>query len=373
MRSSSERPDAPLHFSARVVIADEDPDRSSMAARILQNNGYRVDAICAPHLLWECVQVYAPALIVVGGASEAESGLVLLQVVRQAELMRGFAATPAIVIAERPQGPLDDVSGCLWVSPADLEGELGQAALALVSKTPHILLMEDDALQQRILHRYLTMDGAATVHAVSNGLEALDYLSQHQVAMAIFDMETPLLNGYAAARALRSQSQTLRLPILALTGHTGAEERQRCLQAGCSAHLSKPVTRQELLSATQMLLAAHNKPRPAAAALPIDLRDLAEQFLREVGAEANRRALQEPTDLEELYRFVHSAKGTSAMFNFLAISEAAQSAALAIRGNSLDSLPAHLTFLARQFSETTLDAEPAMPRNAAPMKTDRPG
>lgn len=366
MRSMLDDSAAALLFAARAVVSDDDRDRGALAARLLQEAGFRVEATCPSHLLGEAVQVHAPDLLVMGGDDGADSLRQRLHSLREAEHRRGFAPTPVVLLGDMSGDA--QTAGEVWVSPAHASLQLGEAALGLVSRTPHILIMEDDPLQQRILSRYLTMDGAATVYAVSNGVEALDYLTHHRVAMAILDMETPLLNGYATARALRSQSQTVRLPILALTGHTGESERQRCLDAGCSAHLAKPVTRQQLLSATQLLLAASNRPRPAAPVLPVDLQDLAERFLREVGAEAAERAVTPQTDMAELFRFVHSAKGTAAMFGFLDIADAAQSAVVAIRGGAHDAVPAHLAALARQFAATALPQSnaPASPAASPP-------
>lgn len=364
MRSTNDDAGSPLLFSARAVVADDDRDRGVLAARLLQEAGFRVEATCPTHLLGEAVQVHAPDLLVLGSAAGTESVRQRFRALRESEQRQGFAPTPAVLLGEPPYA--DPVEQLAWLDPRDLTVQLGDTALGLVSRTPHILIMEDDLLQQRILCRYLTLDGAATVHAVTNGIEALDYLTHHRVALAILDMETPLLNGYATARALRSQSQTVRLPILALTGHTGESERQRCLDAGCSAHLAKPVTRQQLLSATQLLLAASNRPRPAAPVLPVDLQDLAERFLREVGAEAAQRAATPQTDMAELFRFVHSAKGTAAMFGFLDIADAAQRAVVAIRGGAHESVPAHLAALARQFAATALPATPVAEGPAVP-------
>ena len=67
-------------------------------------------------------------------------------------------------------------------------------------------------------------------------------------------MNMPVMDGYEAARTIRRLPVGEAMPILALTSHEGPQERERCLTAGCTDFLSKPVRRADLLARVSALL-----------------------------------------------------------------------------------------------------------------------
>jgi CheY-like chemotaxis protein len=73
------------------------------------------------------------------------------------------------------------------------------------------------------------------------------------------DMEMPVMDGYTASRYIRSMPNGKNVPIIALTGHTGENEKLKCIQAGCSGFIQKPIQKTELLEITQQYLTALQK------------------------------------------------------------------------------------------------------------------
>ena len=67
------------------------------------------------------------------------------------------------------------------------------------------------------------------------------------VDVVLVDMMMPVMDGYATMRAMRSLPSREELPIIAVTAHASAGERQRCIDAGASAYVSKPVEAADLL------------------------------------------------------------------------------------------------------------------------------
>jgi len=114
-----------------------------------------------------------------------------------------------------------------------------------------VLLVEDGADNRRLIGIVLERAGL-TVATAENGREGVDAVLAARARsepfdLVLMDVQMPVLDGYAATRELREHG--VEAPILALTANAFAEERQRCLEAGCNDHCTKPIQR-ELLIAT---------------------------------------------------------------------------------------------------------------------------
>ena len=119
-----------------------------------------------------------------------------------------------------------------------------------------ILLAEDSPEIQRLLEFHLKKAGAE-VTTTNNGVEALERLDFAEregrtFDLLLTDMQMPEMDGYTLAETLRSRG--CHMPIIALTAHAMAEDRQRCLDAGCDDYVSKPIDKAQLLSACGKLL-----------------------------------------------------------------------------------------------------------------------
>ncbi len=113
-----------------------------------------------------------------------------------------------------------------------------------------VLLAEDGPDNQRLISHILRKTGA-DVEVVGDGRAAVDEALAAEVDgrgydLLLMDMQMPVLDGYAATRALRDAGYGGR--IVALTAHAMTGDRERCLQAGCDAFLSKPIDRKALLA-----------------------------------------------------------------------------------------------------------------------------
>jgi len=117
-----------------------------------------------------------------------------------------------------------------------------------------ILLAEDFVDNRRMMEFYFK----STPHRVetaANGQLAVEMFQRSSYDLVLMDIQMPVLDGYAATRAIRSWEQAQGrspVPILALTANALQSEVQRSLEAGCTAHLTKPIRKARLLEAMQL-------------------------------------------------------------------------------------------------------------------------
>ena len=115
--------------------------------------------------------------------------------------------------------------------------------------TGRILVADDGADNRRLISTILTRHGAS-VELVNDGRHAVDAALAAAAAgrafdLIVLDMQMPVLDGYGAAASLRSKG--IRTPIVALTAHAMADDRQKCLGAGCDDYAAKPIDRDALV------------------------------------------------------------------------------------------------------------------------------
>jgi len=118
----------------------------------------------------------------------------------------------------------------------------------------HILLAEDNAVNQRLAVRLLEKRGH-TVMAVGNGQEALDALLHQHFDLVLMDVQMPEMDGFEATAAIREHEQYSgsRMPIIAMTAHAMQGDRERCLAAGMDDYVVKPMKPADLYAAIERL------------------------------------------------------------------------------------------------------------------------
>jgi CheY-like chemotaxis protein len=117
----------------------------------------------------------------------------------------------------------------------------------------HILLVEDSPDNQILIRSYLKAT-PYQVDVAEHGGIAVQQVKQTHYDVILMDMNMPVMDGYEATRAIRAWEQEQDLPktqIIALTALVLKEEGEKILQAGCDAHMTKPIKRQTLLEVLQ--------------------------------------------------------------------------------------------------------------------------
>ncbi len=199
-----------------------------------------------------------------------------------------------------------------------------------------ILLAEDNQTNQDVISHLLVLAGL-TVDCAANGQEALDMARQTHYDLILLDVQMPVMDGLAAAAAMRRLPALLDVPILALTANAFGEDRLKCLDAGMNDYLSKPIEPDVLYQAIARWLPPLPAV-PATGAPPVVIQpDLAlipglnaDQGIRNVGGDrlyyvqllhqfadmmvsqpADLARLVQTGDWRSLQQVVHSLKGVA--------------------------------------------------------------
>ncbi|HEY1797315.1 MAG TPA: response regulator, partial [Stellaceae bacterium] len=160
---------------------------------------------------------------------------------------------------ESPERLLDETALFLHRAVASLPDDkqrmierLHSSDEALVGKT--VLLVDDDARNIFALSSVLERRGMHVLTATT-GKEAIDFVeSTPDLAIVLMDIMMPEMDGYQTIQVIRSKPEFPRLPIIALTAKAMKGDREKCLDAGASDYLAKPVNTEQLLSALRMWL-----------------------------------------------------------------------------------------------------------------------
>ncbi len=121
----------------------------------------------------------------------------------------------------------------------------------------HVLLVEDSPINRRFIDLALSKAGIR-VTGVENGRLGVEKAITGQYDAVLMDMQLPVMDGFEATTRLRQLGFTT--PIIALTGHSTDEDRERCRRAGCTDHLVKPVDAVKLVSTLKRVAATAPSP-----------------------------------------------------------------------------------------------------------------
>ncbi|MEM9084152.1 MAG: response regulator, partial [Planctomycetota bacterium] len=222
-------------------------------------------------------------------------------------------------------GPIDERHKPTRSSP------LGRKSLAGVR-----VLLAEDSVHVRDVLRYFVVDMGASIEHVGTGREAVETIRSRasEFDVVLMDMQMPEMDGYAAATQLKNAG--ISIPIIALTAHGLAEDREKCLDAGCDDYLSKPVspdhlavTIQRLLDSTSIEVETHPDSETITSAKSAPS-ELIVRYLKHLQSQASDfRVLQR--EHAQLRKQMHQIKGTAATMGLVAISHAAADVEQAIK------------------------------------------
>jgi CheY-like chemotaxis protein/HPt (histidine-containing phosphotransfer) domain-containing protein len=198
----------------------------------------------------------------------------------------------------------------------------------------HILLVEDNPINQELAIDMLSSAGVE-LRMAENGQEALDWLEREPFDLVLMDCQMPVMDGYAATRALRQRPQWRELPVVAMTANAMVGDREKVLAAGMNDHIAKPIKVDELFATLARWI---RRGAEAPTASRLDTRKalagmggkaqlyerLARMFVaREASFAEHFAAARAAADSEAAVRLAHDLKAEAATLGATALSEAA--------------------------------------------------
>jgi CheY-like chemotaxis protein/HPt (histidine-containing phosphotransfer) domain-containing protein len=242
--------------------------------------------------------------------------------------------------AEIDPGPLKNVEMLYGVTEAVIVPQAKPLQAMEIKLNARILFAEDGIDNQRLISTYLRKAGA-DVTIAPNGKVAVDLMCKEKFDLVLMDMQMPVLDGYGAASKLREMG--CKHPIIALTAHAMAEDRGKCIAAGCTDYLTKPIERERLLTTVASYL-SNSQPSSTPAPTPTptstanahagayesdfasdpEMRDLVDEYVQRLPEEVSKLvSLLQDQQIEPLRRVAHQLKGSGGGYGFGKITELA--------------------------------------------------
>ncbi|AFL73229.1 PAS domain S-box [Thiocystis violascens DSM 198] len=133
----------------------------------------------------------------------------------------------------------------------------------------HVLLVEDNEINQELALELLTMNGLS-VEVANHGQEALEMLAAASYDGVLMDCQMPVMDGYEATREIRRQARYQSLPVIAMTANVMTGDREKALESGMNDHIGKPINVREMFATMAKWIVP---AQPAAETIPASLAD----------------------------------------------------------------------------------------------------
>lgn len=242
-----------------VLVVDDDPQTRDIVSRALRSAGFTATEAKDGNEAMLRVRVSPPSLMILDIMMPGLDGFDVLRRLREEGM-----TFPVIVLTAKD---LDDQeSQVLRKGFAQIIQKGGSAIArvvdhakqhvlqrrAIVSSRARVLYVEDVEQNRDLVRRYLYPE--FEVFEAEDGEVGVERASSQVPDVILMDLSLPRLDGWGATKRIKADPRCGHVPVIALTAHASQEDRDRAFEAGCSAYLTKPVDREELLSTLRRFL-----------------------------------------------------------------------------------------------------------------------
>jgi CheY-like chemotaxis protein len=253
-----------LRKDSNVLIVDDDVPTLNLLKEAVEHTGYKAVAESNSTRVIDLIQNIKLDLAIIDLDMPEINGVELIELIKSKQQ---FANLPIIIYTgkENFEEDIQRIDGLfenlLHKRSTNIESlqdainsminryELPATPQAIKEKkdTVKILLVEDYKHSQIIVTRLLKKNNFESIVVVENGQEALDAVKEQQYDLILMDMQMPVMNGFEATRKIRELADYRDTPIIALTAFAMKGDREKCLDAGATDYIPKPIDSQEFI------------------------------------------------------------------------------------------------------------------------------
>jgi CheY-like chemotaxis protein/two-component sensor histidine kinase len=253
-----------LKKDSNILVVDDDVPTLNLIKEAVEQAGFNAFAESQPAKVMGMIENLSLDLAIIDLEMPVVSGFDLIKMIKSD---KNFTKLPIIIYTgkESYQEDLKKIDGLfsdlLHKSSSNIE-DLADTVSAMINRfdepskpeeikdkkdTIKILLVEDYKHSQIIVTRLLKKNNFDSIVVVENGLQALEQVQEQHYDLILMDMQMPVMNGFEATQKIRELDKYKETPIIALTAFAMKGDREKCLEAGATDYIPKPIDSQEFI------------------------------------------------------------------------------------------------------------------------------
>jgi len=253
-----------LKKDSDILIVDDDIPTLNLMKQAVEQAGFNAIAESRSSRVMNLIENTHLDLAIVDLDMPEVNGFELIKMIKTRP---EFARLPIIIYTgkENYQGDLKKIDGMfeelLHKSSSNIE-DLADTINKMINRydepskpeevsklknTIKILLVEDYKHSQIIVTRLLKKNNFESVVVVENGAEAVEQVQKQKFDLILMDMQMPIMNGFEATEKIRQMPEYADIPIIALTAFAMKGDREKCMDAGATDYIPKPIDSQEFI------------------------------------------------------------------------------------------------------------------------------
>jgi CheY-like chemotaxis protein len=236
---------------SKILLVEDVVESQRVVKSLLQNRGYVVEVAENGKYAVEVTRNYQFDLILMDIQMPEMDGFDATQTIRAWEEGNNYDRVPIVALtAHATTGYLERCFECGmddYVSKPIDKNTITRILTKWLKTEPVILVVDDSNENRRIVESFLKRGSSYDLVFAQNGQEAMEIFRRRTISLVLMDIDMPVMDGLRATTAIRTLPDGDKVPILAMTAYQDSAEIDKCIQAGCTAYIAKPISIEDLL------------------------------------------------------------------------------------------------------------------------------